>query len=270
MTRQTALDIRNMKGKEKITMLTAYDYGLAKIMDEAKIDMILVGDSMGMVVYGQKNTLSVTLEMEIMHCKAVSAGVKTHSLVIGDMPFLSCGQSIEKTVKNAGRIVKEGKAHAVKLEGASDTRIQEIEAIIDIGIPVQGHIGLLPQSSEKIGGYKVQGKKNSFWSEKEIIESAQKLEEAGCFSIVLEAIPYKAAAKVTESINIPTIGIGAGKHCDGQVLVCYDMLDYIPGRKPKFVKTFSSLHEIITDAVQEYSEEIKRGLFPTKEYSYED
>lgn len=271
MPKLTAFDIQKMKGSEnKISMLTAYDFGLASIFDEAKIDMLLVGDTMGMVFYGKPNTLEVTLDMTIMHCRAVAEGAKNHSLVVGDLPFLTFGVSIDKTVENAGLVMKKGKAEAVKLEGASDNRIEEIEAIIDAGIPVQGHIGLLPQSAFKTGGYKVQGKKGSFWDENDLIDSAKKLEKAGCFSLVLEAIPQTLSKKITEQLKIPTIGIGAGIHCDGQVLVSYDMLGYLRGHKPKFVKQYASLHGIILQAAKEYHKEVQKGTFPTIEYSYED
>lgn len=270
MTKLTAFDIQKMKGKgHKITMLTAYDYGMASIFDQAGIDMILVGDTMGQVFYGKSTTLEVTLDMTIRHCEAVAQGATTHSLIIGDMPFMTFGVSVEKTVENAGRIVKEGKAEAVKLEGASDTRIEEIKAIIDAGIPVQGHIGLLPQSTFKLGGYKVQGKTESFWNEEQIISYAKNLEKAGVFSIILEVIPYELAKKITKSVEIPIIGIGAGSACDGQVLVCYDMLGYLPGHKPKFVKEYSNLREIILNAAISYKNDVIAGKYPDKEHSYE-
>ncbi|TFF84722.1 3-methyl-2-oxobutanoate hydroxymethyltransferase, partial [Candidatus Heimdallarchaeota archaeon] len=205
--KKTAFDIRKMKrSDEKITMLTAYDSFFAAVFDKTEIDMLLVGDSMGTVIYGSKDTLNVTLEMLINHSQAVSRGAKENALVVADMPFLSFGVSMEETIKNAGRLIREGHAEAVKMEGASPRRLMEIQSIIDIGIPVQGHIGLLPQSALKIGGYKVQGKKKSFWSEEDLISAAKKIEAVGCFSIILEAIPYKVAKKITEEISIPTIG----------------------------------------------------------------
>jgi 3-methyl-2-oxobutanoate hydroxymethyltransferase len=266
----TAFDIQRMKKKgKKITMLTAYDFSLATIFDEAKIDILLVGDTMGQTLYGADTTLEVTLDMSIRHCEAVARGAKNYSLVIGDMPFLSYGLTIDETVANAGKLIKQGRAEAVKLEGASETRIKEIKAMVDIGIPVQGHIGLIPQSAHKLGGYKVQGKPESYFTEEELLQAAKRLEDAGCFSIILEAIPYDVAKKITEQVKIPTIGIGAGPHCDGQVLVCYDMLGCTIGRKPKFVKTYANLREEIKNAAEKYAEEVEDGTFPSLEYSYE-
>jgi 3-methyl-2-oxobutanoate hydroxymethyltransferase len=265
----TAFDIQKMKKEgNKISMLTAYDFSLASIFDEAKIDMLLIGDSMGQTIYGGENTLEVTLEMSIRHSKAVARGAKNYSMIVADMPFLSFGLTIDETVANAGRLIKEGNAEAVKLEGASNTRISEIQAIVDIGIPVQGHIGLIPQSAYKIGGYKVQGKEESYFSEEELMLYAKKLEEAGCFSIILEAIPYDVAKRITENVSIPTIGIGAGPHCDGQVLVCYDMLGLTSGHKPKFVKQYTNLKEEIIKAVKLYTKEVKDGSYPSMEFSY--
>ncbi len=269
MTKITAFDIQKMKktGK-KISMLTAYDYSMAIIFDEAKIDILLVGDTMGQIIYGADTTLEVTLDMSINHCQAVTRGAKNYSLVIGDMPFLSYGLTIDETVANAGKLIKQGHAEAVKLEGASETRLKEIQAMVDIGIPVQGHIGLIPQSAYKLGGYKVQGKPESFYTEDELIQQAKSLEEAGCFSIILEAIPQDVAKKITKVLKIPTIGIGAGPHCDGQVLVCYDMLGCTSGHKPKFVKTYANLRKIILKAAKDYAKEVEEGEYPTLEYSY--
>ncbi|MBN1328004.1 MAG: 3-methyl-2-oxobutanoate hydroxymethyltransferase [Candidatus Heimdallarchaeota archaeon] len=270
MPKLTAFDIQKMKkAGKKISMLTAYDSSMASIFDEAQIDIILIGDSIGQVIYGAQNTLEVTLEMTLRHTQAVARGATNYSLIIADMPFLSFGLTIDETVANAGKLVSEGHAEAVKLEGASETRLAEIKAITDIGIPVQGHIGLLPQSANKLGGYKVQGRLESFYTEEELLESARKLEKAGCFSIILEAIPHEVAKKITEAINIPTIGIGAGPDCNGQVLVSYDMLGFKTIRKPKFVKFYADLHQIILEAAKKYSQEVKEGIFPTLEYSYE-
>jgi 3-methyl-2-oxobutanoate hydroxymethyltransferase len=266
----TAFDIQKKKiSDKKITMLTAYDYNLASIFDEAQIDILLVGDTMGQTIYGSDTTLEVTLDMSVRHCQAVARGAKNHSMVIGDMPFLSYGLTIDETVANAGKLMKQGQAEAVKLEGASETRLKEIQAIVDIGIPVQGHIGLIPQSAYKLGGYKVQGKVNSYYSQDELIDFAKKLEDVGCFSIILEAIPPTVAKKVTEAVSIPTIGIGAGPHCDGQVLVCYDMLGITTGHKPKFVKLYANFRNEILKTVKLYAKEVENGSFPTKEYSYE-
>ncbi|NHJ46720.1 MAG: 3-methyl-2-oxobutanoate hydroxymethyltransferase [Asgard group archaeon] len=270
MAKITAFDIQKRKNsKDKITMLTAYDYNLASIFDEAKIDILLVGDTMGQTVYGADTTLEVTIDMSVRHCQAVARGAKNYSLIIGDMPFLSYGLTIDETVSNAGKLMRQGQAEAVKLEGASKTRLREIEAIVDIGIPVQGHIGLIPQSAYKLGGYKVQGKGTSYFSEEELLSFAKKLEEVGCFSIILEAIPLDIAKTITEKISIPTIGIGAGPHCDGQVMVCYDMLGITSGHKPKFVKQYAKFREEILKVANTYAKEVQDGSYPTKEYSYE-
>jgi len=270
MTRLTSFDIKNMKKSgQKISMLTAYDYSLASIFDEAKIDILLIGDSIGQAVYGAPNTLEVTLETIIRHSQAVSRAVRKHSMIIADMPFLSFGLTIDETTANAGKLITEGHAEAVKLEGASDTRVAEIKAIIDIGIPVQGHIGLLPQSAYKLGGYKVQGKDSSYYPAEELLDAAIRLEDAGCFSIILEAIPQDVADNITNNLKIPTIGIGAGPHCDGQVLVCYDMLGFTKDQKPKFVKQYADVRKVILDAVKQYSKEVKKGIYPSLEYSYE-
>ena len=270
MSKLTSFDIQKMKKEgKKITMLTAYDFSLASIFDEAKIDILLIGDSVGQAVYGASNTLEVSLEMIIRHTQAVARAAKNYSMIIADMPFLSFGLTVEETITNAGRIIKEGKAEAVKLEGASERRLKEIEAMVDIGIPVQGHIGLIPQSTYKLGGYKVQGKEESFFTEEQLMDAAKKLEKAGCFSIILEAIPYDVAKEITKNVKIPTIGIGAGPHCDGQVLVCYDMLGCTTGHKPKFVKQYANLKDVILKAVKQYSEEVKNGEYPSLEYSYE-
>ena len=270
MVRLTSFDIKNMKKSDKkISMLTAYDYSLASIFDEAKIDILLIGDSIGQAVYGAPNTLEVTLETIIRHSQAVARAVKKHSMIIADMPFLSYGLTIDETVANAGRLMTEGHAEAVKLEGASETRVKEVMAMVDIGIPVQGHIGLLPQSAHKLGGYKVQGKQSSFYPAEELLDAAIRLEDAGCFSIILEAIPHEVAENITETMKIPTIGIGAGPCCDGQVLVCYDMLGFSDNHKPKFVKQYANVRKVILDAVKQYSKEVKNGTYPSLEYSYE-
>ncbi|NHJ85287.1 MAG: 3-methyl-2-oxobutanoate hydroxymethyltransferase [Asgard group archaeon] len=270
MAKLTSFDIlKKKKTGNRITMLTAYDYCMAKIFDEAKIDILLVGDSMGQVVYGADTTLEVTLDMTIQHCQAVSRGAKEYSMVMADMPFLSFGLTVDETVANAGKLVKQGHAEAVKLEGASETRISEIKAIVDIGIPVQGHIGLIPQSAYKLGGYKVQGKPQSFYSEDELLRQAKRLEEAGCFSIILESIPHDIAEKITNMLKIPTIGIGAGVNCDGQVLVCYDMLGCTIGHKAKFVKTYANIYDIILDAAKKYAKDVEEKSYPSLEYSYE-
>ena len=270
MPKLTAFDIQKMKKSgKKITMLTAYDYSMASIFDEVQIDILLIGDSVGQAIYGFENTLEVTLDMTINHCQAVARAAKNHSMIIADMPFMTFGVDLDKTIENAGKLIKIGHAEGVKMEGASKIRIDEIKAIVDIGIPVQGHVGLLPQSAYKLGGYKVQGKPESYYSEVELLSFATTLEKAGCFSIILEAIPVDIAKKITEKVNIPTIGIGAGKDCDGQVLVCYDMLGFTVGHRPKFVKTYANLKEIVLEAAKKYAKEVEEGTYPSLEYSYQ-
>lgn len=249
----------------KITMLTAYDYSMAKIIDSAGIDSVLVGDSLGMVVQGHDSTLPVTLEDIIYHTRAVSRGV-SHALVIADMPFLSYHISKESAIKNAGRLIKEGGAEAVKIEGGTyfaDT----IEAIVKAQIPVMGHIGLTPQSVNVFGGFKVQGK--SVESAQQILNDAKALENAGVFAITLEGVPEQLAKLVTESISIPVIGIGAGKYCDGQVLVVNDMLGMFNDFVPKFVKQFAKLNTEIVAAIQEYINNVQQGYFPATEHTYD-
>lgn len=249
---------------EKLTMLTAYDYSMAKIMDNAGINGILVGDSLGMVCLGYKDTLSVTMEDMLHHIKAVSRGSE-NALVVGDMPFMSYQTSVYDAVKNAGRIIQEGGAGAVKLEGGG-TVYEQVKAIVKAQIPVMGHIGLTPQSVNMFGGFKIQGKDEL--KAKAIIEDAKKLEDAGVFSIVLEGIPYKLAKIITETVSVPTIGIGAGKYCDGQILVYQDMLGLFTDFTPKFVKSFGNAGEVIRSAFEDYIKEVKNGIFPAEEHSF--
>lgn len=249
---------------EKITMLTAYDYSMAKLVDESGIDGILVGDSLGMVCLGYKDTLSVTMEDMLHHIRAVSRGAK-NALVVGDMPFMSYQSSVYDAVKNAGRIIQEGQAGAVKLEGGASV-YEQVKAIVKSQIPVMGHIGLTPQSVNIFGGFKVQGKNEM--NARKIIEDAKKLEDAGVFSIVLEGVPYKLAKIITESVSVPTIGIGAGKYCDGQILVYQDMLGLFTDFKPKFVKYYANAGQIVRGAFKDYIEEVKSGSFPDEEHSF--
>lgn len=261
----TLLDFQKMKvSKEKITMLTAYDYLTAKILDSCGIEVILVGDSLGMVIDGYETTLPVTVEDIIYHTKSVAKGA-THSFIVGDMPFMSYQISVEEAKRNACRIIKEGGANAVKLEGGVNVE-KIIKAITDIDIPVMGHIGLTPQSIHRMGGYKVQGKNGE--EQKKILQDAKAVERAGAFAIVLEGIPAKLAEEITESLKIPTIGIGAGVNCDGQVLVFHDMVGYQKEFKPKFVKRYLELHELIGNAVKNYIEDVKLKRFPTDEHSF--
>lgn len=256
-----------MKAKcngEKITMLTAYDYSTARIIDEAGINGILVGDSLGMVCLGYKDTLSVTMEDMVHHIKAVTRGAK-NALVVGDMPFMSYQTSVYDAVKNAGRMIQEGLAGAVKLEGGASV-CEQVKAIVKSQIPVMGHIGLTPQSVHMFGGFKIQGKDEL--KAKKIIEDAKKLEQAGVFSIVLEGIPYKLAKIITETVSVPTIGIGAGKYCDGQILVYQDMLGLFSDFKPKFVKVYGNAGEVMRKAFEDYNDEVKSSVFPDEEHSF--
>jgi 3-methyl-2-oxobutanoate hydroxymethyltransferase len=265
MNRITTAVIRNMKKKgERITMLTAYDYPTALIVDEAGTDIILVGDSLGMVVLGYDSTIPVTMEEMIHHTKAVSRAAK-HAMVVGDMPFMSYQVSLEDAMYNAGRFLQEAGAQGVKLEGGRE--VAEItRRITSSGIPVMAHIGLTPQSVHQIGGYKVQGKEDA--SAKRILEDARILEEAGAFSIVLECVPAELAKAITKSLSIPTIGIGAGINCDGQVLVVHDMLGMFEKFTPKFVKTYDNLNVHMKDAIKQYLDEVRGGLFPEKKHSF--
>lgn len=249
---------------EKIAMLTAYDYATAKLMDEAGVDSLLVGDSLGMVMLGYENTLQVTMDDMIHHSKAVVRGAK-RALVIADMPFLSYHISVEESVKNAGRFIQEAGVTAVKLEGGYNV-LPQIKAIIAAQIPVVGHLGLTPQSVNLMGGFKVQGKTEA--DARKLIDEALALEAAGVFAIVLECVPAKLATLVSEKLSIPTIGIGAGAGCDGQVLVYQDMVGMYEDLKPKFVKTYAEAGKMIKEAVSQYSQEVKSSAFPEEQHSF--
>ena len=249
---------------DKITMLTSYDYSTAKLIDEAGVNTILVGDSLGTVILGYEDTLPVTMEDMIHHTRAVTRGAK-NALVIADMPFMSYQTSVCDAVKNAGRLIKEGGAQAVKLEGGAAVK-EQIKAIVNASIPVVGHIGLTPQSINAFGGFKVQGKSEE--SARKIIEDAKIIEEAGAFMLVMECVPERLAKIITESVNIPTIGIGAGKYCDGQVLVYQDMLGMFTDFVPKFVKKYADVGEIMKNAFSEYIKEVKSGAFPAEEHTF--
>lgn len=246
---------------EKIVALTAYDYPFAKMVDESGVHMILVGDSVGMVVQGESSTLPVTMDEMIYHTRIVSRAVN-HAMVVGDMPFMSYQSSIKDAITNAGRFLKEAGAAAVKLEGGGEVD-KTIKAISEAGIPVQAHIGLTPQSVHQIGGYRIQR------DEEQIVADARKVESAGAFSVVLECIPYNISEKVTETLAIPTIGIGAGPHCDGQILVLHDLLGlndrHIP---PKFVKEYARLGDEAKAGIKRYAEEVQAGRFPAKRHWY--
>jgi len=260
----TIPDIRNRKNGVPLSVMTAYDYPWAKMVDAAGIDIILVGDSLGMVVLGHPDTVSVTMDEMIHHTKAVVRGVE-RGLVVTDMPFGSYNSSTPAAINNATRILKEGHADAVKLEGGV-SMAETVAAIIRAGIPVQGHIGLTPQTATSLGGFKVQGK--SAQAAKQLIEDAQALEEAGCFSIVLEAIPAPLADHITRAITIPTIGIGAGPGCDGQVLVIHDLVGLYDRFTPKFVKQYAKINEPIAAALAQYKAEVESRAFPTEAHSF--
>lgn len=263
--KNTVVTFQEMKERgEKISMLTAYDYSTAKLEDEAGVNSILVGDSLGNVILGYEDTISVTMEDMIHHGAAVARGAK-NALVIIDMPFMSYQTSVYDAVVNAGRLMKEGRAGAVKLEGGIEV-CPQMKAIINAGIPVCAHLGLTPQSINAFGGFKVQGKTES--AAKKLIEDALAVQEAGAFAVVLEGIPKKLADLVTEKLTIPTIGIGAGNGCDGQVLVYQDLLGMFSDFTPKFVKRYANIGEIMKDAFRQYFEEIQSGVFPGEEHQY--
>lgn len=252
------------ENNEKLTMLTAYDYSTAKLIDSCGINGILVGDSLGMVCLGYEDTLSVTMEDMIHHTKAVSRGC-TNTLIVADMPFMSYQTSTYDAVVNAGRLIKEGRAHAVKLEGGVEV-FNQIKEIVKSSIPVMGHIGLTPQSVNTFGGFKVQGKDEL--AAKKLIEDALAVEDAGAFAVVLEGVPSKLASIITKKLNIPTIGIGAGAGCDGQVLVYQDMLGMFSDFTPKFVKKYENIGEKMKNAFSNYIDEVKTEVFPSEEHSF--
>jgi len=249
---------------EKITMLTAYDYPTAQMVDKAGIDTILVGDSLGMVVLGYTSTVPVTMEEMIHHTKAVTRGT-TYAFVLGDMPFMSYQAGIENAIENAGRFIKEAECDAVKLEGGSEVA-PVVKAIVTAGIPVCAHIGLTPQTATQLSGFKVQGKDAE--SARNLINAAKDLETAGAFMVVMECIPEMLASRITKELTIPTIGIGAGTGCDGQVLVYHDTVGLFERFTPKFVKQYIKLGPMILDALKEYKNEVEKGVFPGKEHTF--
>jgi 3-methyl-2-oxobutanoate hydroxymethyltransferase len=245
---------------QRLTMLTCYDYAMARLLDAAGVDALLVGDSLGMVVQGQTNSLSVTLEEVIYHTRLVARGL-SRSLLVADMPFMSYQVSTEQALMNAGRLIKEASAQAVKLEGG--VRIADmVAALVGAEIPVMGHVGLTPQSVNRLGGFRVQR------DEKQLFEDALAIEKAGAFALVVECVPAALAAKLTSAVKIPTIGIGAGAGCDGQILVTHDMLGLFADLQPRFVKQYADLGAAITKAVQEYCQEVREGLFPGREHEF--
>lgn len=264
MKKTVATIMKQKLEKDRITMLTAYDYSTARLIDEAGIEMILVGDSLGMVMLGYEDTISVTMEDMIHHTRAVSRGVK-NAMIVADMPFMSYQTSVYDAVVNAGRLMKEGRANAVKLEGGV-AFAEHIKAITDASIPVVGHIGMTPQSVNMFGGFKVQGKDEE--AALRIIADARAIEKAGACAAVLECVPEKLASYISETLIIPTIGIGAGKGCDGQVLVYQDMLGMYSDFTPKFVKKFADVGTAMKSAFKEYIEETKSGMFPSEQHSF--
>ncbi len=263
--KNTVVTIQQAKESgEKVTMLTAYDYSMARLIDEAGINMILVGDSLGMVMLGYEDTLSVTMEDMIHHTAAVSRGAN-NALVVADMPFMSYQTSVYDAVCNAGRLMKEGRAQAVKLEGGQEFA-EHIRAITKASIPVVAHLGLTPQSLNAFGGFKVQGKSEE--AARKLVEDARAVEAAGAVAVVLECVPAKLAGLITKQLHIPTIGIGAGADCDGQVLVYQDMLAMFGDFKPKFVKQFAEIGAGMKEAFAKYSQEVKSGVFPAVEHTF--
>jgi 3-methyl-2-oxobutanoate hydroxymethyltransferase len=263
--RVTIQSLRQMKEKgERIAMLTAYDATFARLLDEAGADVLLVGDSMGMVIQGHDTTLPVTLEEIAYHCRAVGRGAR-RAHVVGDMPFMSYQASIEQAMINAGKLMKEGGCHSVKLEGGA-VHADLVRRLVSAGIPVMGHIGLTPQSYHQLGGFKVQGRDAG--GRERLLADALALEEAGCYSIVLEAIPADIAREITAALSIPTIGIGAGTGCDGQVLVSYDALGMDETFKPRFVRRYATLGQTIKDAISHYVSDVRTGAFPSDAESF--
>ena len=261
----TLLDIQRYKSaKRPITMVTAYDYSSATLADAAEIDILLVGDSLAMTMLGRDSTVSVTMEAMLHHCRAVAQGAR-YALLVGDMPFMSYEASVEQAVRNAGRFLKEVGMDVVKLEGGVEMA-DNAAAIVRAGIPVMGHIGLTPQTISQLGGFRAQGKTAA--SAHQLLQDALALQEAGCFTLVLEAIPVPVAQAITERLTIPTIGIGAGPHCDGQVLVYHDLLGLFDKFTPKFVKQYANLRQPILEALQNYRDEVRDGRFPTTEHTY--
>jgi 3-methyl-2-oxobutanoate hydroxymethyltransferase len=260
----TAPELRARKGQERIAMVTAYDYTMARLADEAGVDVILVGDSLGMIVQGLTNTIPVTLDEICYHGRAVARGL-ARAHIVGDMPFMSYQVSATQAVESAGKLMKEGAFESVKLEGGEEVA-EHVHRIVRAGIPVMGHVGLTPQSVHAFGGFKVQGRSEA--AAEKLIADARAIEMAGAFALVIEAVPPDVAARVTEAVGIPTIGIGAGVNCDGQVLVCTDLLGMVRGHVPKFAKRYAELGDAIVGAMRSYVSEVQSGAFPAPEHAY--
>ena len=263
MNALTSLHIRNAKGQRKLAMLTAYDSGSADVIDSAGVDMILVGDSLGMVIMGRPDTLSVRLEDVLHHCRAVCSSPR-RALVVADLPFMSYEPGPQRALESAGRLFQEGGARAVKLEGGRDV-LPQIRALVQAGIPVMGHLGLTPQRMAVLGGFTIQGK--SAQNAAQLVQDALALAEAGCFSVLLECVPRELTAHITETLDVPTIGIGAGPDCDGQVLVFHDAMGMTPGQPLRFVKHFAHLYPVMLEAARAYVTEVREGSFPAPEHS---
>ncbi|MFT7518216.1 MAG: 3-methyl-2-oxobutanoate hydroxymethyltransferase [Kiritimatiellia bacterium] len=265
MANKTVLDLHKMKAdNNKIVMVTAYDYTMARLVDAAGVDMVLVGDSLGMVVQGHDSTLPVTVDEMLYHTRCVSRGLSQAHLT-GDLPFMSYQVSIEDALRAAGRMLQEGRAHSVKLEGGVRSA-PAIHRIVDAGIPVVGHVGLTPQSVHAMGGFKVQGRSDE--AARRVLTDALAVEDSGAFCVVLEGLPSDLAQEITEALSIPTIGIGAGAGCDGQVLVCNDILGLDLAFKPRFVKRYAQLQPVITDAIQAFADDVRSGEFPDARHSF--
>jgi len=263
----TAPDLTAMKGKgQKIAMVTAYDYTFARLLDEAGVDCLLVGDSLGMVVQGRENTLEVTMDHMVYHSNCVARGAK-RAHVVCDLPFMSYQASVEDAIRVSGMALKKGKAEAVKMEGGEELA-DIVYAVSSLGIPVMGHVGLMPQRVKKMGGYKIQGRGKE--NARRVMKDAKAIAQAGAYCLVLEGIPLELAKKITEEVPIPTVGIGSGVHCDGQVLVCYDLLGMYTDIAPKFVKRYANLQEQVGSATRKYIQEVRSGTFPSEEHSYRD
>jgi 3-methyl-2-oxobutanoate hydroxymethyltransferase len=266
MARTTVPDLQHLKAENrKIVMITAYDATMARLVDAAGVDMVLVGDSLGMVVQGREDTLGVTLDDVAYHGRCVARGLDRAHLTL-DMPFMSFQVSPQEALRNAGRLVQEGMAQSVKLEGG-ERSAEAVRAIVEAGIPVVGHVGLTPQSVHALGGFRVQGKTQE--AAERIVRDAHAVEDAGAFCIVLESIPEDVAGRITDELEIPTIGIGAGASCDGQVLVCYDLLGFDLSFQPRFVKRFAQLEPVVVEAIRSYASEVRSGAFPTAEHAFQ-
>ena len=264
-TKITVPSLQRMKRDgRRITMLTAYDATFARLLDQCGIEILLVGDSLGMVIQGQSNTLSVTVDHVIYHTQSVLRGARD-AHVVADMPFMSYQTSLEEGLRNAGRLIKEGGAEAVKLEGGK-RHVDLVRRLTDVGIPVMGHIGLTPQSIHAMGGYKIQGRRSA--QARQLVEDALALQDAGIYALVLEGIPQEVAKQITDVLAVPTIGIGAGPHCDGQVLVIYDLLGMDDSFQPRFLKRYDDLAGSIRQAVTDYTDEVRAGSFPGPEHSF--